>query len=170
MQALKETLKYIDFFIDWTGKVLCWILVVLMGLAVYEVFTRRFLGAPTIWTFEVSGFGLAAVTMLAMGYTQLHKGHVNIDFLYERFSPRTRALIDIITFLPFIGLFCYVFITVGWEFAAKSWVLHEKTATAFHPPIYPIKSIIPLGAFFLALVAISQLIRNIYFFVKGEEL
>jgi len=170
MNTLRLIVKYIDTVTEWIGRIVSWLLLLLMALAVYEVFTRRVLGKPTIWTFEASGYALAAVVMLSLGYTLLHKGHVNVDLVYERFSPRNRALIDIITFFPFLGLFCAVFLVEGTEFAATSWSMLERTPSAFNPPIYPIKTLIPVGTLLLALVAVSQLIKNIVFFVKGEEL
>jgi TRAP-type mannitol/chloroaromatic compound transport system permease small subunit len=143
---------------------------VLMGLAVFEVITRRFLGSPTIWTFELSGFLLAAVTVLSLAYTQLHHGHVNIDFLHDRLSRRGKAIIDIITFFPFYLLYCLIFIYFGGRYAAESWAIREAAPTAWNPVIYPIKALIPLGAIFLLLIGVVQLIRNIIIAVHGEEL
>ena len=142
----------------------------LMSLAVFEVITRRFLGSPTIWTFELSGFLLAAVTVFSLAYTQLHHGHVNIDFLYDRLSRRGKAIIDIITFFPFYLLYCLIFIYFGGSYAAESWAIREAAPTAWNPAIYPIKALIPLGAALLLLIGIVQLIRNIVIAVKGEEL
>lgn len=170
METTRKIVKYMDAVTEWTGRAVSWLLLVLMGLAVFEVFTRRVLGKPTIWTFEVSGFTLAAVVMLALGYTLLHKGHVNIDLLYERFSPRTRAIVDIATFIPFLGMFCVVFLFEGTRFAATSWSMLERTPSAFNAAIYPVKTLIPAGALLLTLAAISQLIKNVIFLVKGEQL
>lgn len=170
MTALKKILICCEWFIEWTGKITCWLLMALMGLAVFEVVTRRFLGSPTIWTFELSGFLLAALTVLSLAYTQLHYGHVNIDFIHDRLSRRGKAIIDIITFFPFYLLYCYIFIYFGGKFAADSWALREAAPTAWNPIIYPVKALIPIGAGLLLLIGIVQLIRNIVFVVKGEEI
>ena len=170
MTGLKNILIWCERFIEWTGSIVCWILMALMSLAVFEVITRRFLGSPTIWTFELSGFLLAAVTVLSLAYTQLHHGHVNIDFLYDRLSRRGKAIIDIITFFPFYLLYCLIFIYFGGLYAAESWAIREAAPTAWNPVIYPIKALIPLGMALLLLIGIVQLIRNIVIVVKGEEL
>jgi len=168
--TLKKILLLIELFIEWTGNIVCWLLMALMGLAVFEVVTRRFLGSPTIWTFELSGFLLAALTMLSLAYTQLHHGHVNIDFIHDRLSRRGKAIIDIITFFPFYLLYCAIFIYFGGKYAADSWAIREAAPTAWNPIIYPVKSLIPVGAILLLLIGIVQLIRNIVIAVKGEEL
>lgn len=170
MAGLKKILICCERFIELTGNIVCWLLMVLMGLAVFEVITRRFLGSPTIWTFELSGFLLAAITVLSLAYTQLHHGHVNIDFLHDRLSRRGKAIIDIITFFPFYLLYCLIFIYFGGLEAAKSWAIREAAPTAWNPVIYPIKALIPLGAIFLLLIGMVQLIRNIIIAVNGEEL
>lgn len=170
MTALKKILVCIEWFIDLTGKIVCWLLMALMLLAVFEVITRRFLGSPTIWTFELSGFLLAAVTMLSLAYTQLHYGHVNIDFIHDRLSRRGRAIIDIISFFPFLLLYCYVFLDFGSKFAADSWAIKETAPTAWSPIIYPVKTLIPVGAALLLLIGVVQLIRNIVIAIKGKEL
>lgn len=159
-----------EWLINWTGNIVCWLLMVLMGLAVFEVITRRFLGSPTVWTFELSGFLLAALTVLSLAYTQLYHGHVNIDFLYDRLSRRGKAIIDIITFFPFYLFYCFIFIYFGGHFAADSWAIRETAPTAWNPIIYPVKMLIPLGAGFLLLIGVVQLIRNIVIAFKGEEL
>ena len=170
MAVLKKILMVCERFIDLTGTIVCWLLMVLMGLAVFEVVTRRFLGSPTIWTFELSGFLLAALTVLSLAYTQLHYGHVNIDFIHDRLSRRGKAIIDIITFFPFYLLYCYIFIYFGGKFAADSWAIREAAPTAWNPIVYPVKALIPIGAGLLLLIGIVQLIRNIVFVIKGEEL
>ena len=170
MTALKKILMCIEWFIDLTGKIVCWLLMALMGLAVFEVITRRLLGSPTIWTFELSGFLLAAVTMLSLAYTQLHYGHVNIDFIYDRLSRRGKAIIDIITFFPFLLLYCYIFLDFGTKFAATSWSIREAAPTAWNPIIYPVKALIPVGAALLLLIGLVQLIRNIVIAIKGKDL
>ena len=170
MAGLKKILIYCEKFIELTGSIVCWLLMVLMGLAVFEVITRRFLGSPTIWTFELSGFLLAAVTVLSLAYAQLYHGHVNIDFLYDRLSRRGKAIIDIISFFPFYLLYCLIFIYFGGRYAAESWAIREAAPTAWNPIIYPVKALIPLGAIFLLLIGVVQLIRNIIIAVKGEEL
>lgn len=170
MTFLNKILNYCELFIEWTGRVVCWLIFALMGLAVFEVVTRRLLGNPTIWTFEMSGFLLAGITMLSLAYTQLHYGHVNIDFVYDRLSRRAQAIVNIITFFPFLFLYCYIFLHFGTKFAAKSWSKLETASTAWSPAIYPVKTILPVGAALLLIIGLVQLTQNILIAIKGKEL
>ncbi|MFO8031379.1 MAG: TRAP transporter small permease subunit [Desulfohalobiaceae bacterium] len=169
MNVLNKILYYCEVFIEWTGRVVCWLIFILMALAVFEVVTRRLLGNPTVWTFEMSGFLLAGTTMLGLAYTQLHYGHVNIDFIYDRLSRRAQAILNIITFFPYLFLYCYIFLHLGTKFAAKSWARLETASTAWSPPVYPVKTVLPVGAALLLLIGLVQLIQNIIIAVKGKE-
>jgi TRAP-type mannitol/chloroaromatic compound transport system permease small subunit len=170
MNALKGIIKFIQFISEWSGRIFCVTILVLLVLSCYEVFTRRVLHSPTIWTHEILSYFFCASVMLLMGHTQLHKGHANVDILYARFSPRTKALIDALTFIFFMGLFALVFFTDALNFAATSWAMKERTPTAFNPIVYPAKTILPVGALLLLLQGLADFAKSIVFLVKGEQL
>ena len=56
MEALKFVLKKIDTLSEWCGKIFSWFIVAVILLSVFEVFTRRILGKPTIWNHETLGY------------------------------------------------------------------------------------------------------------------
>jgi len=170
MNVVKGVINYIQTISEWSGRIFSGTILILMVLSCYEVFTRRVLHAPTIWTHEILSYFFCASVMLLMGYTQLYKGHANVDILYERFSPRTKALIDALTFIFFMGLFSVVFFTDAVNFAATSWAMKERTPTAFNPIVYPAKTILPVGAALLFLQGLADFLKNIVFLVKGERL
>ena len=39
--------------------------------------------------------------MIVAGYALLHRSHVTIDILYEKFNKRTQAIIDVVSYLIF---------------------------------------------------------------------
>jgi TRAP-type mannitol/chloroaromatic compound transport system permease small subunit len=159
--------KFIDTVSEWAGRIFAWMVILLMGLSVYEVITRRFLGKPTIWTFDVIGYLFAATILLLMGYTLLYKAHANVDLFYEKVSPRAQAVLDIVTYVLFLGIFVVVFFINGVRFAATSWSMMEKTASAFNFYVFPAKTLIPLGAFLLILQMVSEIIKRVVFLTKG---
>ncbi len=170
MNALKGIINFIQTISEWSGRIFSGIIVILMCLSCYEVFTRRVLHSPTIWTHEVLAYLFCGSVLLLMGYTQLYKGHANVDILYERFSPRTKALIDVACFIFFMGLFGVVFFTDAVNFAATSWAMKERTPTAFNPIVYPAKTILPVGMALLLLQGFADFLKNMIFLVKGERL
>ncbi len=152
------------------GSVLSWVLLILVGLSCFEVFTRRFLGKPTIWTHEILGYIFCASILLTMGYTLYHKSHANIDILYDMMQRKKKAIADIFTLVIFGLFFTIVMIVDGTLFAYTSWAMQERTPSAFNAIIYPAKTLIPIGFVLLLLQVLADLIRNIYLVIKGEEL
>lgn len=170
MALLRSAIKHIDAFSELTGKLLAWLLLTLIFLTCYEVLTRRIFGAPTIWTLEMSNYLFAAICMLALGYTQKYKGHVNVDILYVNFSPKTQALCNIITFIFFLGIFSFILTLYGSFFAYDSIVINERSPSAFYALVWPSKLAIPIGGFLLFIQALSDFLKDVVFFVKGERL
>lgn len=170
MEGLRKVVKFLDSVSEWSGRIFGWLVMVVCGLSVYEVITRRFLGKPTIWTNEVTGYVFCAVVLLLMGYTLLYRGHANVDLIYERLSPRTQAIVDIITYVIFIGLFVIVFFVDAIRFAATSWAMMERSPSALNAYVFPAKTMLPVGAFLLLLQVISNFIKRIVFVVKGVSL
>ena len=167
MHALLAISRWIDGFSRWTGIIFSYLLIPLTLLVIYEVITRM-LDRPTIWTFETSSFLYGAHFMLVAAYGLLMKSHVSIDLVSGRFSRKTNAVLALVCygtmFFPFIAVFTYF----GIEFAYYSWSYLEKSWSFWGPPLYPIKTVIPVTAVMLLLQGISEVIKNIQILVEEK--
>ena len=105
---IKTFLNGVDQISEWTGKIFMWLVIPLTILVVFEVISRRFFDAPHIWATEVTDFIYGPHFMLLAAYTLLYKAHVRIDVIYNRFSPRARGILDIITYMVFFFPFCII--------------------------------------------------------------
>ena len=165
---MKHILDIIDSISEFTGRICRWAVVLLAAVMCYEVFSRYVLGRPTIWSFETSIMLYAFYFMMCASYALLYKAHVAIDFFYERLTKKGQALLDIISttlfFFPFLG----VVLVEGSKFAADSWMLLERSWSDFAPPLYPIKTVIPLTALLLLLQGFAGFYRNIQILLTGE--
>jgi TRAP-type mannitol/chloroaromatic compound transport system permease small subunit len=170
MERIRTFVKKIDTFSEWCGRIFSWFIVAVIGLSLFEVFTRRILGKPTIWTHETLSYLFCASIVLTMAYTLKNKQHVSVDLIYARFTPKTKAILDIITFIFFLGFFSTIFLWKGIVFAATSWGMMERTPSAFNFYVFPAKTLLPVGAFLLLLQGVSDFIKNIVFVTKGEQL
>jgi TRAP-type mannitol/chloroaromatic compound transport system permease small subunit len=118
-----------------------------------EVVARSALGQATIWSNETTIYVSAVAYLLGGGYAMAHRRHV-------RLSPRTRIVLDCITFLFFvlyIGALFWVGAKMGW----MSFQQGEGTGTPWNPPIWPVKLAIPLAALLLLLQGVANLLRDI---------
>ena len=133
-----------------------------------EVVRRYLLNSPTVWANELTQMLFGAYVILSGGYILFTGGHVNVDILTCRLSPKTQAILDIITsFLFFV--FCGMLIYYGGSLAWESLSTFETSESAWDVPIYPIKLMIPTGAVLLMLQGLAKLIRDILTLVYGSQ-
>jgi len=161
MFKVDRLLHVIDNVNEWVGKVVSFFTLAIIAVITYEVVMRYLLVKSQSWAPEMSTFLFGGLFLLGGGYGYLYGGHVNLDLLYIRFSPRGKAILDLITSI-FVFLFLGVLIWKGWLMAWDSLIILETSGSAFAPPLFPIKLAIPIGGSLFMLQVIVKLIRNLY--------
>ena len=160
MSILKAFLKFIDAVNDRVGNLLSYFLFFFFVLLLMEVVLRYFFNSPTVWANELAQMLFGAYAILAGGYILRTGGHVNVDILYSRLSRKTRAALDVITSSLFF-LFSGMLLIYGGSLAWDSLSRFEHSQSAWNPPLYPAKLMIPLAAILLMLQGLAKLIRDI---------
>jgi len=166
-----RTVRAIDRFTDTTGTWIAWLNVPLMLAVSYEVVARYGFNAPTIWAYDVSFMLYATIFMLGAAYA-LHKGaHIRTDFFFEKWSIRTRGVIDsvayIVFFFPALAVFLYVSGAEGWY----SFEIGETSEQSpWRPILWPFKMVVPLTCLLLMIQGISETIKSVYAARTGVEL
>jgi TRAP-type mannitol/chloroaromatic compound transport system permease small subunit len=164
-----KALSIIDKINEWCGVSVSYLSLVLILAICYEVTARYVFNAPTIWAQETGSYLFAAIWLFAGGYTLRHDAHVRVDVLYNRLTPRGKAIIDTITSPVFFGMMG-VLIWVTAKYAGLSINAGEHSPSLWGPPIYVIKTLIPIGGCLLLLQGIARFIRNLYRAITAKEL
>jgi len=149
----------IEFISDWSGKIFSFLAVIVVGVISYEVISRYVFNAPTIWAHETMTYFCGIYYMMGGAYTLYFEGHVSVDVFYIRFSPRVRAIVDLVTF-PLFFAYIGVLIWTGAEYSWESIMYKETSPTAWAPPLYPLKLAIPVGAFLVLLQGLTKFVRD----------
>jgi len=161
-------LNLIDLISEWTGKISAFLIIVLSFVIGYEVLARYIFNQSTVWAHETSAMVFGAYVIFGGAYTLSIGGHVNMDLVYQRLSTRKKALMDIITFW-FFALFCAVLVWKGGDSAWYALKNLEHSGSIWNPPIYPIKLVLPIGAFLLLLQGVAKFIRDAITLVRGRD-
>jgi TRAP-type mannitol/chloroaromatic compound transport system permease small subunit len=153
-------MRAVTRFNNWIGNWFSYVVFLLTVLLLADVFMRYLVGRPAIWTAESAQLLFGAYAVLSGGYLLAHGAHVNVDILYSKFSPRTKATVDlctsVLTFL-FVGSLVYFGSAMAWDSVLRL----ETSGSAWNPPIWPVRLAIPIGATLLLLQAIVKLIQDI---------
>ncbi len=168
MKFLLRLSSKIDALSRWTGIIFSYLVVPLTLVVVYEV-VSRFLHRPTIWSFETSNFFYGSHFMLVAAYGLLYGSHVKIDVFSGRLSKKKQAVLSLICYLLMFFPFLIVFFYFGFSYALNSWQMAEKSWSIWGPPIYPIKTVIPITALLLLLQGISEVIKTVAVLVQESE-
>ena len=138
-------------------------LVLIMLLIVVSVLTRTFF-KPLIGTDEYTGFILACVIGLAMANCAIHNGHIAVDMIMERFSPKVQAGIDIIISIIAVVFWSLTTLHIG-KYAYSMAVGGEVSMTTTIP-YYPFIYVVAFGVLGLAIVALVKVLNAIGKVVK----
>jgi TRAP-type mannitol/chloroaromatic compound transport system permease small subunit len=160
MSILKAFLKFITAVNIRVGNLLSYFLFLFFVLLLVEVILRYFFNSPTVWANELAQMLFGAYAILAGGYILCTGGHVNVDILYSRLSIKSKAGLDVFTSLLFF-LFSGMLLIYGGSLAWDSLARFEHSQSAWNPPLYPAKLMIPLAALLLILQGLAKLIRDI---------
>jgi len=163
--------RIIDKFTDTTGTWVAWLNVPLVLAVAYEVIARYLFDAPTIWSFDITYMLYGTIFMLGSAYA-LHKGaHIRTDFFFEKWSIRTKGMIDSIAFLVFFFPSIFVFFLVSGQEGWYAMQIGETSEqTPWRPILWPFKMVVPLTCLLLLLQGISETIKSVYAARWGIEL
>ena len=161
--------KGIDKFNNLQGQITSMLIIPLLGVVIYEVFMRYGFNSPTIWGFEATAFLYGMHYMFGLAYTDVTKGHVQVDIFTALAPARIRSLMAVLTTLVFFLPVMTCMTIWSGKFAYTSFIGRELNSTSWAPPIYPFKIIMALCFFFLLLQGISNLIHDLHTLFGKEE-
>ena len=167
---LTKMFKGIDVLCEFTGKAFSFLIPVIIVIETAEVILRYVFKNPTSWSWELCALLFGANWVMGGAWVQKEDRHVRTDVLYNLFSKKHKAILDLIFFT------CLFFVYMGvmvWKTTANaiySWSILETTFSMWGVALYPTKTIIAIGFILLTLQGIAKWIRCLIFVIKGEEI
>ena len=170
MAIFHGIIKVIDKINEYAIKSVQWFVLFLILTLVYEVFMRYAMGAPTLWSYDVTYFSASLFLAIGMGYTLKEGGHVNIDIIIERMSVRSRALLLAFFYLLLFFPLWYLILDAFLPNVLASWASGERARVgSWMPIIYPFKTWLFIGVLLLMLQGVSEFLKLIYMAITNED-
>jgi TRAP-type C4-dicarboxylate transport system permease small subunit len=154
IHPLDKTLSSISRGISWFGGL---ILMGIVVLIVIDVTLRYVFNRPFSFSIEVIGIALVVVVFASILLCTASRGHLVIDVLVSRFSPRGQAITDAVMHFLSIG----VCIIIAWRSIVYAVYLSEigYVSTLLKMPLYPFSLFIAFCSCLMTLILLLDFFK-----------
>ena len=174
MQGLLRLSKVIDAFTEVVGNITIWLVPLVVGVGVWNVANRyvgRAIGRTLGSNFyiEAQWYIFSVIFFLGSAYVLKHGGHVRVDLFYANYTPRRKALVDLLGTLLFLLPFCVLLIYFSWPVVQTAFKIREMSPDPGGLPRYPLKAFLIVSPVLLFIQGISEAIKNLAVLVGAAD-
>ena len=160
LSRLAGVVRAADAVSEFAGRLAGLLAIALVGLVFALVLARYALGIGSVAAQEAVLWLHACVFLLGMAYALRHGAHVRVDVFSQRWTPRTRAWVEVAGMVLLLMPFCLLMAGMSWGYVASSWAVGEGSRDPGGlPGWYLLKSMLPLCAGLLLLQATAETLR-----------
>ena len=161
MKLISLTIRAIDRVTDLTGRLVSWLTLAMVVVTMVIVVLRYYFESGSIALQESITYLHGLVFMLGIAFTLQRGGHVRVDIFYRGFSPRRKALVDLVgglLFLVPVSLLIFIF---SWDYVAASWAIGETSEERSGiEGIYLLKTLLLLMPATLLLQGLAEILKS----------
>jgi TRAP-type mannitol/chloroaromatic compound transport system permease small subunit len=162
MKFLKLVCHWIDTLNEWVGRGVAWTTFLVVLVVFVDVVMRYAFKTSFVFTQELEWHLFAFIFLMGAGYTLMKDGHVRVDIIYQRMTPKAQAWVNLLGVLFFLLPGCYMIIATSLNFVASSWAVMEGSPDPGGIPYrFIIKAAIPAGFVLITLQGISLGLRSL---------
>lgn len=144
------------------GRMLAIVFLLMTINIFYDVIMRYFFHNSSVAMQEMEWHLFSIIILFGVSVGLLEEGHVRVDFLYDRYPVRRKAMINIIgTVFFLLPLACLIFFG-SFGFVMDSYAMNEISENPGGLPYrWLIKAMIPVGFGTLIISSIGYAVKNI---------
>jgi TRAP-type mannitol/chloroaromatic compound transport system permease small subunit len=151
--------------VDWVnqslGKICDWLVLLACVVSAGNAMVRYAYDISSNAWLELQWYMFAVIVMLGASYTLKKNEHVRVDIWYMTLSRRGQIWVDIAGIVLFLLPSCLLLCWLSWPFFMQSYNVSEHSSNAGGLLRWPIKFLLPLGFFLVAMQGISELIKRV---------
>jgi len=160
--AMPKLIHMLQAVSEYSGRLVAWLTLGIVLTMFGIVVMRYFFNSGSIALQESVAYMYAMVFLIGIAYTLKHDEHVRVDIFYQRFSRRTRAIIDIFGHLLLLFPTVILILYLSWDYVQASWAMREESGDAGGLAyVYLLKSGIIVMGGLLILESCAQIILNL---------
>lgn len=160
----------IDKFTEATGNLIAWLNIGMVVFTVLVVVLRYAFNSSSIALQESVTYLHGIVFLIGSAYTLKHDEHVRVDILYQNFSPKGKAIVNLLgTLLLLLPIMFYIAIE-SWPYVLQSWqVMEVSDEAAGLPAVFLLKTLVLLMVAVLSLQGIAELLKSALIIIAPES-
>jgi len=135
-------------------------LMLMMFIGAADVIMDKLFNRPIPGTLEFTESLLVMSFFMAIGFTQLRRGHIAVELFKSRVKGTKKEFLDIISYLLLL-VFFFLIAFQGWKFALYSLRILEFQSGPINFPVYPAKLIAAFGLSIMTLQCLADLVDGI---------
>ncbi len=158
--AADTLVRRVERAVDAIGRAAAWLTLAIVVLMAVDVLLRYAFSIGSVWAQELEWHLLSPLVLVGMTYALQKGDHVRVDIFYAKYSPRTQALVDLVSALLAVA-FAVLVIRYSLRFVAQSYAVNEISSDPgglTHR--WLLKSLIPAGFALFALQALAQAVQS----------
>lgn len=159
-RGARAYVKTVDRISEIVGKGAMFLVLLMMAILLMETFSRLFFNSAQIWAVEFAQFVMAAYYILGGAYVLIIGGHVRMDLVFHRWSPKNQALSDVLTFAVAL-IYIVVLWYGGWKGLLYAIKYKQVSYSSWAPSMIPIKIILQLGLTLMFFQMVAEFIKNL---------
>ena len=171
LRLLYQLSVKLEQFSERTGKLVSWLVLVMVLLVSYDVAMRYFFQSGSVALQEMEWHLFSLIFLIGAAYTLNHDDHVRLDLFYKSkfMDDQRRAWVDLFGSIFLLMPFCILIISTAWPFVVQSYIHLEGSPDPGGLPYrWILKASIPLGFTFLLLQGVSDIVKNLNVILKKD--
>lgn len=161
MKSLLAISRGIDWFNTNLAVVANWLVLLAALISAGNAGSRYLFSESSNGWLEIQWYMFAGMVLLGAPYTLKMNEHVRVDLVYGLASERAQIWIDIVGGLLFLLPICVILTYFTWPWFVESWTLNEASSNAGGLVRWPVKLLLPVGFFLMAMQGVSEIIKRV---------
>ena len=169
--VITSMVNFVDSTTEYIGKLISWLTLFMVVLTFIIVVMRYGFNIGSIAMQESVLYFHGLVFMLGAAYTLKADGHVRVDIFYQKFSPKKKALVNILGTLFLLLPVCIFIFVISFDYVATAWrILEQSPEAGGLPLVYISKSYLLLLAISLTMQGLAEIGRNYLIVMDNDSL
>ncbi|QKF80665.1 TRAP transporter small permease subunit [Halarcobacter ebronensis] len=151
-----------DKFANFIGTITAIAMVLMILNVFYDVVMRYFFKSGSIAMQEMEWHLFSVIILIGIAYTLKEDGHVRVDLIYDKLTPRKKAMINMIGSIIFILPIAILVGLSSIDNAVEAFHSMEQSGDPGGLPYrWIVKSLIPLSFLLLIITTVGFFIKNL---------